>query len=389
MHGAAGARSGSSGDSRIFSPAGRTALDSGMSPERREIVFSRGMRALFWVVVVGFAFYWLRSVLTPIFLAFTIAYILDPLVDRLEAFKVPRPAGIALVLGFSLALFALLLTLVLPSIGADLATVAKELPAYVETAFTNIGAWLTRRGVEVPHSSSEWIERFGAELQTAAGTVVGAASGVVGWAIGSTASMVGSLAAALVVPVLAVYFLNDFDRIVARIKELLPARHRELVTGYAREIDQVLSQFLRGQLTVMLVLAFLYGAAYAALGVRLAVPIGIAAGMLNIIPYLGSAFALSAGILMSLLGGWNPAQLAGVVLAYAVVQSLEGFVITPRIVGKTVGLQEGWVLLALFVGGEIFGFLGVLLAVPVAAVAKIFVLRGLEAYRASTLYHAD
>jgi predicted PurR-regulated permease PerM len=360
-----------------------------MSPERREIVFSRGMRALFWVVVVGFAFYWLRSVLTPIFLAFTIAYILDPLVDRLEAFKVPRPAGIALVLGFSLALFALLLTLVLPSIGADLATVAKELPAYVETAFTNIGAWLTRRGVEVPHSSSEWIERFGAELQTAAGTVVGAASGVVGWAIGSTASMVGSLAAALVVPVLAVYFLNDFDRIVARIKELLPARHRELVTGYAREIDQVLSQFLRGQLTVMLVLAFLYGAAYAALGVRLAVPIGIAAGMLNIIPYLGSAFALSAGILMSLLGGWNPAQLAGVVLAYAVVQSLEGFVITPRIVGKTVGLQEGWVLLALFVGGEIFGFLGVLLAVPVAAVAKIFVLRGLEAYRASTLYHAD
>ena len=360
-----------------------------MNPERREIVFSRGLRALFWVAVAGCAFYWLRSVLTPIFLAFTIAYILDPVVDRLEALRVPRPAGIVVVLGAALALFALVLTLVVPSIGADLMVVASELPGYVQRVFSNTSSWLAERGVEVPHSSSEWISRFGSELQTAAGTVVGAASGVLGWAIGSTASMLGSLAAALVVPVLAVYFLNDFDRIVAKVKELLPTRHRDLVTGYAREIDQVLSQFLRGQVTVMVILAFLYGAAYAALGVRLAAPIGIAAGMLNIIPYLGSAFALVAGLLMSLLGGWNPAQLAGVVLAYAIVQSLEGFVITPRIVGKTVGLQEGWVLLALFVGGEVFGFLGVLLAVPVAAVAKIFVLRGLDAYRSSTLYHAE
>lgn len=360
-----------------------------MHPERREIMFSRGMRALFWISLVGVAFYWLRSVLTPIFLAFTIAYILDPLVDRLERLRVPRPAGIALVLVFSLALVALVLMLVVPSLGADLAVVAKELPRYIETVSVELTAWLGQRGFEVPHSSSEWIERFGAELQSAAGTLVGAASGVLGWAIGSTASLVGSIAAALVVPVLAVYFLNDFDRIVAKVKELLPARHREPVSTYAREIDQVLSQFLRGQLTVMLILAFLYGGAYAALGIRLAAPIGIMAGMLNIIPYLGSAFALFAGLLMSLLGGWNPAQLAGVVLAYAVVQSLEGFVITPRVVGKTVGLREGWVLLALFVGGEVFGFLGVLLAVPVAAVAKIFVLRGLEAYQSSALYHQE
>jgi predicted PurR-regulated permease PerM len=180
--------------------------------------------------------------------------------------------------------------------------------------------------------------------------------------------------------------LNDFDRITAGIQDLLPLRYRERVTRYAREVDLVLSQFMRGQLTVMAIMAVLYGTAYALLGVRLAVLIGLAAGLLNFIPYLGSAFALTAGVLMSLLGGWHPGQLAGVVVAYAAVQSFESFVITPRIVGKTVGLNEVWVILALFVGGELFGFMGILLAVPSAAVAKIFVARGIKRYRASALY---
>jgi predicted PurR-regulated permease PerM len=172
----------------------------------------------------------------------------------------------------------------------------------------------------------------------------------------------------------------------AGLRELIPLRWRATVTSYAEEIDQILSHFLRGQLTVMGILAVLYGGAYALLGVRLAVPIGIAAGILNFIPYLGGAFALAAGVLMSLLDGWHLGQLVGVVLAYTVVQALEGFVITPRIVGKTVGLAEIWVLVALFVGGEIFGFLGVLLAVPAAAVAKIFVAHAVQYYRTTELY---
>ena len=143
---------------------------------------------------------------------------------------------------------------------------------------------------------------------------------------------------------------------------------------------------MRGQLIVMVILAVLYSSAYALLGVRLAVPIGMAAGVLNFIPYLGSAFALGAGVLMSLLDGWHGWQLVGVVLAYTAIQTLEGFVITPRIVGQTVGLSEIWVLVALFVGGELFGFLGVLLAVPAAAVAKIFVTRAVQYYRTTALF---
>jgi predicted PurR-regulated permease PerM len=148
----------------------------------------------------------------------------------------------------------------------------------------------------------------------------------------------------------------------------------------------MLSHFMRGQLMVMVILAVLYSSAYALLGLRLAVPIGMAAGVLNFIPYLGSAFALVAGVLMSLLDGWHGWQLIGVVLAYTAIQTLEGFVITPRIVGQTVGLSEIWVLVALFVGGELFGFLGVLLAVPAAAVAKLFVARAVQYYRTTALF---
>ena len=204
--------------------------------------------------------------------------------------------------------------------------------------------------------------------------------------MGGTLSVIGSVVAALVVLVFGVYLLSAFDRITAGVRELIPWRWRATVISYAEEIDQILSQFVRGQLTVMAILAVLYSGAYALLGVRLAVPIGITAGMLNFIPYVGGAFALAAGVLMSLLDGWHPWQLVGIGLAYTVVQTLEGFVITPRIVGKTVGLSEIWVLVALFVGGEIFGFLGILLALPTAAVAKIFVSRGVQYYRTTELF---
>ena len=335
---------------------------------------------------LGGVVYGLRDVLTPIFLAFLIAYILDPVVDWLEAWHVPRPAGIALVLGGTLGAVVLLLVLVVPGIATDVAGVIQEMPKQLAGLWTTTAPWLEQRGLAVPHSTTEWVERLNALASEVASAMLAPAGSVVSTVISGTLSVLGSVAAALVVVVLAVYLLNDFDRITAGVRELIPGRWREQVTSYAGDIDAMLSQFMRGQLTVMAVLAVLYSGAYALLGVRLAVPIGIAAGVLNFIPYLGSAFALAAGVLMSLLDGWHGWQLVGVVLAYTAVQTLEGFVITPRIVGQTVGLSEIWVLVALFVGGEMFGVLGVLLAVPAAAVAKIFVTRAVQHYRATALF---
>jgi predicted PurR-regulated permease PerM len=353
---------------------------------RREIVLPRALQIAGALLITGFVVYWLRNVLTPIFLAFIIAYILDPVVDRLEAWKVPRPLGIAIVFGGTLGAVVVFLALVLPGIVADVAGVIQELPSQLAALWLRLEPWLEQQGISIPHSTQEWVERFGAYTSEVASSLLAPAGNVLRSLMGGTLSVIGSAVAALVVLVFGVYLLSAFDRITAEVRELIPWRWRTTVISFAEEIDQMLSQFVRGQLTVMAILAVLYSGAYTLLGVRLAVPIGITAGMLNFIPYVGGAFALATGVLMSLLGGWHPWQLAGVVLAYTVVQALEGFVITPRIVGKTVGLSEIWVLVALFVGGEIFGFLGVLLALPTAAVAKIFVSRGVQYYRTTELF---
>jgi predicted PurR-regulated permease PerM len=152
------------------------------------------------------------------------------------------------------------------------------------------------------------------------------------------------------------------------------------------EVDEVLGQFIRGQVTVMVILAVLYAVAYSLIGVRLAVPIGVVAGLLSFIPYLGGAVALGLALLMVALHftGWTQPIL--VVVAYAVIQLLEGFVITPRIVGEKLGLSPVWVLFGLMVGGHLFGFMGVMLALPATAVAKVLVVRGVASYKRSSVY---
>jgi predicted PurR-regulated permease PerM len=353
---------------------------------RREIALPREFYVVLGILAGGYLLYVARSVLTPLFLAFAIAYMLDPVIDRFEAVKIPRPAGIAIVLLLLLGVVATFVALVLPVVASDVATVARELPGKIGALISSAEPWLIAHGIKVPHTTTEWMARFGANANALASSILAPAGGVLSALVASGFSMVGSVVAALVVPVLAIYLLNDFDRIIAGVRSHLPRRYRRVVVEYATEIDGALSHFLRGQLTVMGIMAVLYGSAYAVLGVRLALPIGIISGILSFIPYLGSAFALTSGLLMSLLGGYNPGQLAGVVIAYAVVQTLEGFVIAPRVMGKTVGLPEMWVLIALFVGGEIFGFLGILLAVPAAAVIKIFLRRAVDFYHESELY---
>lgn len=361
-------------------------MDETPETPRREIALPREAYVVLGVLATGYLLYVARSVLTPLFLAFAIAYVLDPVIDRFEAWKIPRPAGIAIVLLALLGALATFVALVLPVVASDVAMVASDLPKKISGLIASADPWLTAHGIKVPHTTTEWMERLGANASDVASSVLAPAGGILSAVLAGSLSMAGSVVAALVVPVLSIYFLNDFDRITAGVKKHLPRRYRRVVSEYAQEIDAALSHFLRGQLTVMAIMAVLYGGSYAILGVRLALPIGLISGTLSFIPYLGSAFALTTGLLMSLLGGFNPGQLFGVVVAYAIVQTLEGFVIAPRVMGKTVGLPEMWVLIALFVGGEIFGFLGVLLAVPAAAVIKIFLTRAVDIYHESDLY---
>ncbi|MFK7992390.1 MAG: AI-2E family transporter [Sandaracinaceae bacterium] len=353
-----------------------------------------GLWVLLGAVLLGLGVWYLRRVLSPIFFAFLIAYFLDPLVDRFEERRVPRALGIVILLVLVLGGMALFVVALLPSVVREVVGFAQELPSRLEGVGQAIEPLLREYGVEVPHSLSDlWtlVESANPEEGGAAPSeIAGQAASVLGtvgeFVLGGTASMVSVVGSALLIPVIAFYLLHDFDPMVAGIRDLVPRRYRPFVVDVAREVDEVLGQFVRGQLLVMLALGVLYSVAYSLVGIRLAIPIGIVAGLLSFIPYVGGASALILALLMCALSwdGWW--QVGGVVGVYTVIQVLEGFVITPRIVGDKVGLPAIWVLIALMVGGELFGFLGVLLSVPAAAVVKIFVMRGLAYYRKSKLF---
>lgn len=338
------------------------------------IVAALGVAALLWM---------LRQVLIPVFLGFIIAYLLDPIVDRFEARKLPRSVGIAVMLGVVVVVCGLFLLIAIPIVAHDLERLIVDAPELVLQTRERLEPLLLQLGVQIPQSLSEAIANFDrARLAGAAQP----ATVVLRWIAGGTISIVSATAWLLLIPVFAAYLLHDFDFITAGIRDLVPSRWRPFVVDVAGEVDTVLGEFVRGQLLVMAMLAVAYVVSFWLLGVRMALIIGVIGGVLSFIPYVGNAFALTMAILMCLVDwtGWG--KVIGVVVAYTVIQTLEGFVITPRVVGDKVGLPAVWVLFALLVGGDMFGFLGVLLALPTAAVVKIFVIRGLDWYRSTEFF---
>jgi predicted PurR-regulated permease PerM len=328
----------------------------------------------------------LAPILQPVFFALLLAYMLDPLVDRFEAARMPRSLGITVLLFVALSVLAVFLLLVLPAIVADLSELARTLSTASVRMLELTRPWLEQRGIPVPETTSAALDELGLRLMGLGGTALGPVSGMLQYALGSTASLLSALGTVLLVPIFSFYFLHDFDRMVTAAYELLPSSVRPGVAGMAREVDAVLNQFVRGQLTVMAILAVLYAGGYAAIGVPLAIPIGVLAGLLSFIPYVGSGLALVFGLLMVGLHfmGWG--AVLGVVIVYSVVQVLESFVITPRIVGGQLGLSPVWVLFALAAFGQLFGFVGVMIALPASAVMKVFVVHGLARYRGTSWF---
>ncbi|MFI5309369.1 MAG: AI-2E family transporter, partial [Polyangiales bacterium] len=286
-----------------------------------------------WAIALGCValLYALRGVLSPMLVAFGLAYLLDPLVDWAERLGLPRVVGIACLLVSALALLGVGLLLLLPAIVRDLGTLAAELPAAVNRLLETAQPWLTAHGLPLPSSSSAALSALAEHAQDIVPDALSLGQSAGRALLGGTASVLGVAAAAIMVPVLAFHLLRDFDHIVAAVVDLLPHSRREPMVAMGREVDTVLGQFLRGQLTVMAILAALYGGGYALVGVRLAIPIGLIAGLFSFIPYVGGALALGLGLLMTVLHFHGAGQLVAVVAVYGAVQTLEGLVITPRI----------------------------------------------------------
>ncbi|MBN1653800.1 MAG: AI-2E family transporter, partial [Deltaproteobacteria bacterium] len=341
------------------------------------------------IAVTSGVLFLLRGVLTPIFFAFLLAYLLNPVVTRLESWRIPRALAIVILLASVLLGIAAFVLLVLPGVVRDIAALANELPSAMHRLLEVAEPWLKRWGIEIPKSTTEFLERYKNQLPDWANGALLPVGNLIKAILGQTVSVLGAIAALVLVPIFTFYLLQDFNRIIRGMSELIPINARLQVLELFREVDRVLGQFVRGQLTVMTILAALYAAAYEVIGVRLALPIGIVAGLLSFIPYVGGAIALGLALLMVGLHYTGWIQLISVIVAYGLIQALEGFVITPRIVGEKLGLAPVWVLVALMVGGELFGFMGVMLALPASAVIKVLVVRGVISYKNGSFYRGE
>lgn len=327
--------------------------------------------------------YVLKAALTPLAAAFLIAYLVDPLIDRLEALGLGRRLAILLVLAPLGVLFFGFLLLVVPNLAREVAELAQRLPGYLERLATDLlPALESRLGLELPDTlgavmgqlrglEGELLTQLGNLLKTSVATLTGTVSALVGL---------------VVIPVLAYYLLVKFDDLLELAEAWIPPRYRDYVRNKARVTDRLISGFVRGQLLVAAVLGVLYAVGFLVIGIDLAIGVGLLAGVCALVPYLGSVVAVLTSSVLCVLEFGVDGHLLAVLGWYVTVQVFEGYVLTPRVMSGSVGLHPALVIVALLIGGDLFGFLGLLIAVPLAAVLKVFVAELLERYRHSSLF---
>ncbi len=351
--------------------------------------FARAARrqAIFWAIaIVVFAlFLWLfRGVLLPFVAGMALAYFLDPVADFFERMGFSRLVATILILAFFLIVFVVGLAIFLPILSTQVYALIERMPQLVG-----------RLQELVTSTESEWLRNIigieGRSLQDAINEFVGQSAGWITtvlqqvWASGK--AVVNVLSLAIVTPVVAFYLLYDWDRMVAKVDGWLPRDHYETITEIMADINSAIAGFVRGQGTLCLILGVFYAAGLTVLGVSFGLLIGLFAGLISFIPYVGTitGFLLSMGVaLVQFWPEWWP--LLGVAAVFGVGQFFEGNILQPKLVGDSVGLHPVWLMFALFAFGALFGFTGLLVAVPAAAAVGVVVRFALARYLESDLY---
>lgn len=321
----------------------------------------------------------LGNVLLPFIVGGAIAYFLDPLADRLERLGMSRVAATTVISLVALLLVVLLVLAVIPTLVNQLTALVNAAPDIAK----RLQGFLLERFPELADSTStirQTLAEIGAAIQARGGELV---QGVVSSALG----VISVVVFIVVVPVVAFYLLLDWDEMVDRIDSMLPLDHAPTIRRLAREIDAVLAGFVRGQVSVCVALGTFYAVALMAAGLQFGLVVGAIAGAITFIPYVGSLVGGVLAVGLALFQFWGDWLQIGIIAAiFAAGQFVEGNILTPRLVGKSVGLHPVWLLFALSAFGTVFGFVGMLIAVPVAASIGVLTRFGIEQYRASLLY---
>lgn len=348
--------------------------------------------ARFWMIALlvgGVLVYLLAPVLTPFVVAALLAYLGDPLVDRLERqrigrWRIGRTSAVVFVFLLMALVLALSILLLVPMLEKQVGRLINELPRYLAWFQDEALPWVTTRlGLESPTLESDQLVQMLREHWQSAG---GIAASVLAGVSKSGMAIVGWLLNLVLVPVVAFYLMRDWDVLMETIRGMLPRSAEPTVSKLARESDDVLGAFLRGQLLVMLALATMYSIGLTLLGVDLALLIGLIAGLISFVPYLGTIVGMGAAIIASLVQYGELWHFIGVLAVFSVGQTIEGFVLQPWLIGDRIGLHPVAVIFAVMAGGQLFGFLGILMALPVAAVLVVVLRHFYARYRESDVY---
>jgi len=339
------------------------------------------MNKWFWIgstaVVVLFV-YLTKGVMLPFLAGLAVAYFLDPLADRLEALKVPRGAAAALVITVFFLVIAGVVLAFWPILQSQIVAISHSLPK----TLAGLRPWLNDTlqtlsdsfGQNVAGDVDSMLAAFSDELlarvKHGAGSI-----------LKSSFAVFNILSLMLISPVVAFYLLRDWDLLVAKVDSWLPPAGSDVVRGLAHNVDTVLAGFVRGQLIVSTIMGILYAIGWSAVGLDFAILLGVLAGVMSIVPFVGALFAAAVAVAMG-IGQWgmDPLQLGLVASVFLVVQVIEGSFLTPKLIGERVGLHPVWVLFAVFAGGEVMGFVGVLIAVPAAAAIAVLVRYWIDVY---------
>lgn len=330
--------------------------------------------------------YLLAPVLTPFALAAILAYVLVPGVDWLERHRVPRAAAVLIMIVLAvLAILGLLLILV-PVLQRELTSLREQFPALIQRLNADVAPRINEFFGTSLRFDSQTLKELLAERVSGDQDII---AKLIAQARAGGVALLGVVGTLLLVPVVLFYALLDWHELRARFLALIPRRWVAPSLSMLNEIDALLSQFLRGQLTVMLALAVIYSSGLALAGFQSALPIGILAGLLGFIPYVGFAIGLGLALLVATLQFGSLYGFAAVAVVFGVGQLLESFYLTPKLVGDRIGLHPLAVIFALLAFGEVFGFFGILLALPAAAALMVALRRVRDAYVGSEFYNAS
>jgi predicted PurR-regulated permease PerM len=329
----------------------------------------------------------LGDALVPLFISFSLAYLLFPLITRIEKKGISRQKAVLLTFTLGFFIFSSLAVLILPKLVNEGKQFFENLPAASAKAINNLEALSLTLGFELDLSKEGITEYVRSHIKSVSTAVIKSASTHLKMAFGSITSWILGLLNLILIPLFFVYVINDFEKISAEFKSFIPPFIRPHLKRYSELANTVLSGYIRGQLMVAFILSLLYSLGLTLVGVKFGMIIGLLAGLISIIPYVGFIVGFGAALAVT-LANFELNVMIGLLIVFSVVQLLESFVITPKLVGNKVGLSELATMLALIIGGNLLGLAGMLLAIPTAAIIKALLIELKEDYQNSEFYRA-